>query len=272
MVFCALRCTFGDEMSNSYFEFKQFIVRQDRCAMKVGTDGVLLGAWADVPAGSRGDAGAGCDAGGGALRILDVGCGTGLIALMMAQRFPEAQVWGIDIDPEAVAQARENVEASPFADRIYVVEGDVRCFEDLEDSGDLEHFGGFDAIVCNPPFFMNSLACPNNQRATARHTVNLTYQDLMKAAYRLLADEGVFSVVIPTNCRSSLESEAHLAGFFPSRLCLVKTTPKKAPKRCLVEFRKHPASEFVSMEGVIESSPQTRSEWYQQLTNDFYIK
>lgn len=272
MVFCALRCTFGDEMSNSYFEFKQFIVRQDRCAMKVGTDGVLLGAWADVPAGSRGDAGAGCDAGGGALRILDVGCGTGLIALMMAQRFPEAQVWGIDIDPEAVAQARENVEASPFADRIHVVEGDVRCFEDLEDSGDLEHFGGFDAIVCNPPFFMNSLACPDNQRATARHTVNLTYQDLMKATYRLLADEGVFSVVIPTDCRSSLEAEAHLAGLFPSRLCLVKTTPKKAPKRCLVEFRKHPASEFVSMEGVIESSPQTRSEWYQQLTSDFYIK
>lgn len=263
MVFCALRCTFGDEMSNSYFEFKQFIVRQDRCAMKVGTDGTLLGAWADVPAGSRGDAGA------GALRILDVGCGTGLIALMMAQRFPEAQVWGIDIDPEAVAQARENVEASPFADRIHVVEGDVRQFSDF---GDFEDFEGFDAIVCNPPFFMNSLACPDNQRTTARHTVNLTYQDLMQATYRLLADEGVFSVVIPTDCRSSLEAEAHLAGFFPSRLCLVKTTPKKAPKRCLVEFRKHPASEFVSMEGVIESSPQTRSEWYQQLTNDFYIK
>ena len=240
--------------------------------MKVGTDGVLLGAWADVPAGLGCDAGARGDAGVGALRILDVGCGTGLIALMMAQRFPEAQVWGIDIDPEAVAQARENVEASPFADRIHVVEGDVRCFEDLEDSGDLEHFGGFDAIVCNPPFFMNSLACPDNQRATARHTVNLTYQDLMKAAYRLLADEGVFSVVIPTDCRSSLEAEAHLTGFFPSRLCLVRTTPKKAPKRCLVEFRKHPVSEFVSMEGVIESLPQTRSEWYQQLTNDFYIK
>ena len=226
--------------------------------MKVGTDGVLLGAWADVPTPS--------------LKILDVGCGTGLIALMMAQRFPEAQVWGIDIDPEAVAQARENVEASPFADRIQVVEGDVRCFSDLEDSGDFEDFGGFDAIVCNPPFFMNSLACPDNQRTTARHTVSLTYQDLMKATFRLLADEGVFSVVIPTDCRSSLEAEAHLAGFFPSRLCLVRTTPKKAPKRCLVEFRKHPVSEFVSMEGVIESSPQTRSEWYQQLTNDFYIK
>lgn len=266
MVFCALRCTFGDEMSNSYFEFKQFIVRQDRCAMKVGTDGTLLGAWADVPAGGKGDAGA------GALRILDIGCGTGLIALMMAQRFPEAMVWGIDIDSEAVSQARENVEASPFADRVHVVEGDVRCFSDVSGLEDFEDFGGFDAIVCNPPFFMNSLECPDNQRTTARHTVNLTYQNLMQAAYRLLADEGAFSVVIPTDCRSLLEAEAHLIGLFPSRLCMVRTTPRKSPKRCLVEFRKHPVSEFVSMEGVIESSPQTRSEWYQQLTNDFYIK
>ena len=119
---------------------------------------------------------------------------------------------------------------------------------------------------------MNSLECPDNQRTTARHTVNLTYQDLMQAAYRLLADEGAFSVVIPTDCHSLLEAEAHLIGLFPSRLCMVRTTPRKSPKRCLVEFRKHPVSEFVSMEGVIESSPQTRSDWYQQLTNDFYIK
>ena len=250
MVFCVLRCTFDGEMSNSYFEFKQFTVRQDRCAMKVGTDGTLLGAWAEVPVGAE------------ALRILDIGCGTGLIALMMAQRFPEAEVWGIDIDPEAVAQARENVEASPFADRIHVVEGDVRHFSDLED---------FDAIVCNPPFFMNSLACPDNQRTTARHTVSLTYQDLMQAAYRLLSERGVFSLVIPMDCRSQLEVEAHLAGFFPSQLCMVKTTPRKEPKRCLMAFRKAPG-EYLKTEGVIESMPKTKSDWYQQLTKDFYIK
>ena len=223
--------------------------------MKVGTDGTLLGAWAEVPAG------------GESLRILDIGCGTGLIALMMAQRFPEAQVWGIDIDPEAVAQARENVEASPFASRVHVVEGDVRRFSDLEgfDSG------GFDAIVCNPPFFMNSLACPDDQRTTARHTVSLTYQDLVQVAYRLLSEKGVFSVVIPTDCRSPFEAEAHLKGFFPSQLCLIKTTPRKAPKRCLMAFRKVPG-EYIRTEGVIESMPKTKSDWYQQLTKDFYIK
>lgn len=251
MVFCTLCCTFGDEMSNSYFEFKQFTVRQDRCAMKVGTDGTLLGAWAEVPQSN------------GHLRILDIGTGTGLIALMMAQRFTEAQVTAIDIDPDAVAQARENVEASPFSSRIRVLEGDV---------SDMTDDAVFDAVVCNPPYFVNSLECPDDQRTTARHTVSLTYQTLMESAFRLLSETGIFSVVIPTECRPQLEAEAHLTGFFPSRLCLVRTTPRKSPKRCLMEFRKRPVSEYVQSTGVIETLPQTRSQWYQQLTKDFYLK
>lgn len=236
-------------MANDFFQFKQFIVRQQHCAMKVGTDGTLLGSWASATA--------------GACRILDVGTGTGLIALMMAQRFPEARVTGIDIDADAVGQASENALESPFKERIMIREGDVTRMEDTD---------GFDAIVCNPPFFDRSLTCPDQQRTEARHTVSLTYRQLMESAFRLLKDDGRLSVIIPSDCRSRLESEAHLVGFFISRICSIQTTPKKIPKRYMIEFRKQPVKEIDTECGIIELSPQERSPWYQQLINDFYIK
>ena len=236
-------------MANGYFQFKQFTVRQQHCAMKVGTDGTLLGAWAQASAGS--------------CRVLDIGTGTGLIALMMAQRYPEARAIAIDIDEKAVFQAQENVSASPFADRIKVIEADVQTFEDSEK---------FDSIVCNPPFFEDSLVCPDPQRTEARHTVSLGYRQLMAAAFRLLKDNGRFSVIIPADCRSRLESEAHLRGFFISRLCSVQTTPVKAPKRYMIEFAKHPVNEIDITNGILEQSPQVRSVWYRELTQEFYIK
>ena len=236
-------------MANDYFQFKQFTVRQQHCAMKVGTDGTLLGAWAQTSVGSS--------------RVLDVGTGTGLIALMMAQRYPEAQVIAIDIDEKAVFQAQENVSASPFADRIKVLEADVQTFEDSVK---------FDSIVCNPPFFEDSLVCPDPQRTEARHTVSLGYRQLMESAFRLLKDDGRFSVIIPADCRSRLESEAHLRGFFISSLCSVQTTPKKAPKRYMIEFVKQTVNEIDITNGILESSPQIRSDWYRELTQDFYIK
>ena len=236
-------------MANGYFQFKQFTIRQQHCAMKVGTDGTLLGAWAQASA--------------GLCRVLDVGTGTGLIALMMAQRYPEARAIAIDIDEKAVFQAQENVSASPFADRIKVIEADVQTFEDSEK---------FDFIVCNPPFFEDSLVCPDPQRTEARHTVSLGYRQLMASAFRLLKDNGRFSVIIPADCRSRLESEAHLRGFFISRLCSVQTTPVKAPKRYMIEFAKHPVNEIDITNGILESSPQIRSDWYRELTQEFYIK
>ena len=237
------------EMSNDYFQFRQFIVHQQRCAMKVGTDGTLLGAWAAAPSAPR--------------RILDIGTGTGLIALMMAQRFPQAEVIGLDIDADAVAQACENVSLSPFSERVTILHQDIVNFHDTI---------SFDAIVSNPPYFVDSLASPDRQRTTARHTVSLTYADLMKQAFRLLNDDGIFSVVIPSESRSLIEAAACLQGFFLTRICLVRTTPRKQPKRQLIEFRKHPVKELVINEGIIEESPNVRSEWYQQLTHEFYIK
>lgn len=236
-------------MSNDYFQFRQFVVHQQRCAMKVGTDGTLLGAWAAAPSGQ--------------CRILDIGTGTGLIALMMAQRYPEAEVTGIDIDEDAVTQAVENVSLSPFSERIRICHLDILNFADII---------GFDAIVSNPPYFVDSLACPDDQRTIARHAVSLTYEQLMHQAYHLLKDEGRFSVVVPSDCRAKIEAAACLEGFFTTRVCLIKTTPRKQPKRQLIEFQKHPVSELDISEGVIEVSPNVRSEWYQQLTKEFYIK
>ena len=236
-------------MSNDYFQFRQFVVHQQRCAMKVGTDGTLLGAWAAAPSGQ--------------CRILDIGTGTGLIALMMAQRYPEAEVTGIDIDEDAVAQADENVRLSPFSERVRIYRQDIVNFTDII---------GFDAIVSNPPYFVDSLACPDDQRTIARHAVSLTYEQLMHQAYHLLKDEGRSSVVVPSDCRAKIEVAACLEGFFTTRVCLIKTTPRTQPKRQLIEFQKHPVSELDISEGVIEVSPNVRSEWYQQLTKEFYIK
>ena len=236
-------------MANGYFQFKQFTIHQQHCAMKVGTDGTLLGAWAlasESPC-----------------RILDIGTGTGLIALMMAQRYPQAKVTAIDIDDGAVRQAKENVSASTFVDRINVIKADVLTFEEEEK---------YDSIVCNPPFFEDSLTCPDPQRTEARHTVSLGYRQLMEAAFRLLKNDGHFSLIIPSDCRERLESEAHLRGFFLSRVCSIQTTPKKPPKRYMIELSKQPVNEIDTTNGILESSPQVRSDWYRELTKEFYIK
>lgn len=234
-------------MSNPYFQFRRFTVRQDRCAMKVGTDGVLLGAWANMPHASG--------------RILDVGTGTGLVALMMAQRFPETSVVGVDIDEEAVSQARQNVAQSPFSDRIELLHADIREVS----------LSPFDAIVVNPPYFVDALTSPDAQRTTARHTDTLSYRDLMAVASRLLTEQGLLSVVIPFDYLARLESEAILAGFHKSRQTAVKTTPKKPPRRYLVEWTRHPSCLQVTEE-VLETAPLERSAWYRSLTQEFYLK
>lgn len=151
-------------MPNPFFQFKKFTVYHDKCAMKVGTDGVLLGAWASVE---------------NARRILDIGTGTGLIALMLAQR-SDASVVGVDIDEAAVEQARENIERSEWKNRIVVEHKDVR---DL--SG--EKYSLFDVIVSNPPYFTEAVYCPDKQRNTARHMDSLPFDELLQAVDRLLA-------------------------------------------------------------------------------------
>ena len=155
------------------FRFKQFAVEQEDVAMKVGTDGVLLGAWAD------------CD---GANRILDIGTGTGVIALQMAQRNTEAQIYAVEIDETATKRARANFDASPWAERLGVEQTAVQEYSPLEK---------FDLIVSNPPYFVDSLLPPDAKRSTARHTHDLTFEELDKAVTRLLADNGKFALILP---------------------------------------------------------------------------
>lgn len=218
------------------FQFRQFTIEQQHCAMKVGTDGVLLGAWA---------CGGSC--------MLDVGTGTGIIALMLAQRYPDARVTAVDMDEGAVRQATENVVRSPFSRQVTVLH------ETLQ-----QHQGLYDAIVCNPPFFMDSLQAPDRQRAMARHATTLTYADLMRHACRLLSDDGELSVIVPFDYRKRMEDEATFVGFFPSRVCAVCTVPGKPPRRYLLSFRKHPCPRHTDTITLGDAH-------YHQLTGSFYL-
>ena len=188
------------------FRFKRFTIDQDLCAMKVGMDGVMLGAWAQ-----------------GGKRILDIGTGTGLIALMMAQRNLDSLVTAIDIDEGAVRQATKNVENSYFRHQIEVRHEAVQ-----------QHEGCYDAIVCNPPFFSDSLPAPDAQRNIARHTDTLSYAELMQAAYRLLDILGL------------------------------RTVAQKPAKRYFLSFVKHP----VERQSMIIT---LGDEEYNALTKDFYL-
>lgn len=213
--------------------------------MKVGTDGVLLGAWAK-----------------GGHEILDVGTGTGLIALFMAQRCPASLITAIDIDEDACMQARGNIGRSVFKNRVNVVNTSLQDFmPDVR----------YDAIVCNPPFFNNSLKSDDWQRTIARHTETLSYKDLFRCAAPLLDDKGEFSVIIPTSCRPDFDMEASFAGLFTTRVCAVKTVARKPVSRYLLAYGKHPADTVeetsVCLNGEINSNP----EWYSKLMDDFYL-
>lgn len=229
----------------SRFDFKQFSIAQDRCAMKVGTDGVLLGAWAE-----------------GGRRVLDIGSGTGLISLMMAQRFPDAAVVGIDMDALACQQAAENVANSKFSEKVKIIHERLQDFTAPV----------FDAIVCNPPFFLNSLKAPDARRSMARHADTLPFRDLLRGAVTLLSDDGVMSVVLPLEAVEAFEDEAYMVGLKLSRKCSVKTVPRKQPKRFLLAFRRARLAEVEETAEVLSNANGSRSEWYQLLTEAFYIK
>ena len=237
-------------MRGKGFTFKQFHIDHSKCAMKVGTDGTLIGAWASIPYGE--------------CTILDIGTGTGLIAIMTAQRAPQAQVIGIDIDSDCIEQAIENVTASPWCDRISIIHKPLQEFSSSK---------GLDVIISNPPYFVDSLTSPDEKRTTARHTTSLSFNDLCDGVMRLLAPNGTFALILP-----SAEAEKFLSAargrLFLTRRCDVWSTPESGIKRVMMELQMQPPAELPQIEKLIieDSGPMGYSAEYRQLTRDFYLK
>ena len=236
-------------MSTSSFRFQQFEVWHDRCAMKVGTDGVLLGAWVNVES---------------VQCVLDVGVGSGLISLMIAQRNTQAEIHGIDVDAEAVSQAQENFQRSPFSSRLSAEVADFTSQFSLLNSQ------LFDLIVCNPPFFTEDTQAPDAARAAARSNSSLPFDVLIERAARLLHEQGHFAVIIPYAQAADFVLTASTFGLYLQRRSDVKTTPQKSPKRSLLEFGKQTgATQFDTL--CLHDSDVRLSKQYQALTADFYL-
>lgn len=230
------------------FRFRQFDIDDDRCAMKVGTDGVLLGAWARV---------------GSSSRVLDVGAGCGLVSLMLAQRFPEVRLTALEIDTDAAEQARANVERSPFAAQVTVECADFLTYTAVQ----------FDHIVSNPPFFEEDLLPPNAQRANARHTsAGLSFAALVDHSAVLLRDGGSLQVIIPKAAQARFHTLCTAAGFSLCRSTDVQTVERKAPKRVLLHFVKDAeAPETVLRDELVLMRAGQRSAEYAHLCRDFYL-
>ncbi|MBR5736422.1 MAG: methyltransferase [Bacteroidales bacterium] len=219
--------------------------------MKVGTDGILLGAWVS------------CE---GAGRLLDIGTGSGLIALMAAQRCAAGgdrrfMITAIDIDADAAAQAADNFAASPWADCMTALP------VSLGDFAAAGHDGEFDVIVCNPPYYIagKSIIPTGTQRTAARRDADLTLDDVLQAAAKLLAPDGRLALILPTAREADLMAACDKTGMGIIRRCLVRTTPRKAPSRMLVEITRGRASEN------IETSLTIGSEEFKIMTGDFYL-
>lgn len=237
-------------MPNPYFQFKRFTVKQDRCAMKVGTDGVLLGAWCDVK---------------DAASILDIGTGTGLVALMAAQR-SSAEIVAVELDESAASQAKENVDESPWKDRVLVICSSIQEYAVLAERG-------FDRIVSNPPYFQDALKSPKEGRSLARHTDSLSYEELVRSVANLLNPKGTFSVIVPTTEFSDMERCALGVGLRCIRRTDVLPTPTALSKRVLAEFSMEEGEERKCEELVVEAGGRHQySEDYIALTKDFYLK
>lgn len=240
-------------MGSPCFRFKQFTVWHDHCAMKVGTDGVLLGAWCPLPSLSR-------------ARVLDIGTGSGLIALMIAQRMEqyESSIVAIDIAPDAVAQSQTNFELSPWKERL----SSVQCA--LQDMRTDELF---DLIISNPPYFQSSLKNPDYTRALARHTDSLSYHELISHAARLLATNGILALVLPAEAEQEILALTKEHGLTATHITYVHSKPGKGIKRILIALtpRGNKNTPVKQTDFYIESETAPRSEEYQKLTEEFYL-
>lgn len=234
------------------FRYQRFSIQQCHAAMKVGTDSDLLGTLSQ-----------------GGDRILDVGTGTGVLSLMLAQRYPQARITAVEIDDNAVIDARANFAASPMGERITLHHMSFQDYLVKARSAGLA--GTYDAVVCNPPYFDLSLECPDDSRRRARHSSSLPFDVLAAGAYEMLVPGGVFSVCVPPEVITKFKGECQLAGFSMEVLHRVKTLPTNAPKRLVLVMKKSLQGRAMVFDHEMLNDDGTRSPWYREIMKDFLL-
>lgn len=241
-------------MKKKLFRLKLFTIDQTNASMKVGTDSDLLGTMAY-----------------GGKNILDIGTGTGILTLMMAQRFPEAQFTAVEIDVKAVIDASTNFSSSPWSERITLIHDSFQSFIEKEISEGRQE--RFDAIICNPPFFDKSLECPEQGRQRARHTSSLPFETLIDGAYRMLEEGGLFSLILPPEVLEKFCLKAKERGFALKEKNGIQTLPGNPPKRYILVFQKSLDSSLCVSENTfsMRNADNTYSQWYNDLLRDFLL-
>ena len=237
-------------MPEQPFKFKAFSVIQDKCAMKVGTDGVLLGAWVNIDPGLE--------------SILDIGTGSGLIALQMAQRSDAELIDALEIETNAFEQAVENFENSDWSNRLFCYHASLQEFEEEIDEK-------YELIISNPPYFNDSFKALKEDRATARHTGSLNFYELLSATARLLAEKGSCAFIIPFKEEENFIQITKNNGLFPSRITRVRGNSKSDLKRSLLQLISTDISPIIN-ELTIELERHVYTATYVDLVKDFYLK
>jgi len=235
----------------STFNFKQFTVQQDKCAMKIGTDGVLLGAW--------------CPIDNNPFSVLDIGAGTGILSLMLAQRSNAEQIDSLEIDEEAYEQCVENFENSPWSDRLFCFHAGLDEFVD-------EPEDEYDIIISNPPFYSEDYKTDSSQRDLARFQDALPFEDLIEAADLLLSENGIFAVIIPFKEEERFINLCAEVELFPVKVTRVKGSHTTPIVRSLLAFKRYELSVLTADELVIEINRHEYTDDYINLTKDFYLK
>lgn len=235
------------------FKFKEFTIHQDKTAMKVGTDAVLLGAWCSLQ--NQPDS------------MLDVGSGTGIIALMLSQRSDAMTIDAVEIDENAYEQTVENFEQSDWADRLFCYHASFQEFAcEMAEEGET-----YELIISNPPFYTDNYETENVARNKARFTSSLSFEELLNGTSKLLHPQGVFAIVIPFKEEENFLCLAEKVKLYPKRICRVKGNPTASLKRSLIEFS-FTKSEIKSEELTIEINRHQYTEEYINLTKGFYLK
>lgn len=237
-------------MIDKPFNFKQFKVKQDRCAMKIGTDSVLLSTWTNIK--------------NNPFSVLDIGAGTGVISLILAQRSNAQLIDAIEIEDNAYEQCVDNFEQSPWSDRLFCYHASLKDFvNEIEDM--------YDLIICNPPFYSENYKTESKQRDLARFQDAMPFNHLLESASKLLATNGVFSVVIPFKEEDHFIALASKYDLKPSRILHVKGNPTSEIKRSCIEFTFN-KNEVIIETLIIENKRHEYTQNYIDLAKDFYLK